>query len=49
MQLSQKGKMICNVFFAFSEFRLNFQHFQKKKDYTHNGCILGVTDSQRGG
>ena len=30
MQLSQKRKIFSQFFFAFSKFRFNFEHFQKK-------------------
>ena len=30
MQLSQKWKKVSEISFAFSELKLNFQHFQKK-------------------
>ena len=32
MQLSQKGKIFSESVFAFSKFRFNFEHFQKKYD-----------------
>ena len=32
MQLSQKLITFCGFFFAFSKYRLNFEHFQKKYD-----------------
>ena len=34
MQLSQKRKKICEIFFAFPKLRFNFEHFQKKKKMT---------------
>ena len=38
-------KVFLNFFFAFSKFRFNFEHFQKKDD-PHNWCIFDLTDSQ---
>ena len=32
MQLSQKRKIFSQFFLAFSKFRFNFEHFQKKDD-----------------
>ena len=32
MQLSQKEKIFLDFLFAFSKFRFNFEHFQKKDD-----------------
>ena len=32
MQLSQKQKNLTDFLFAFSKFRVNFEHFQKKDD-----------------
>ena len=32
MQLSQKREIFSQSFSAFSKFRLNFEHFQKKDD-----------------
>ena len=48
MQLYQKRKIFFNFFFAFSEFLLNFEHFQKK-DESHSWCICKVTDSKKPG
>ena len=48
MELSQKRKIICNFFFAFSEFRSNFENFQKKDD-PHSCCIFELMDSEKGG
>ena len=31
MHLSQKRKIFCEFFFTFSKFRVNFEHFQKKR------------------
>ena len=48
MQLCQKQKTFSEFFFAFSKFRLNFEHFQKK-DYAPSACILGLTNSEKHG
>ena len=32
MPLSQKRKVFSKFFFAFSKFKFNFEHFQKKDD-----------------
>ena len=36
------------IFFAFSKFRLNFEHFQKKDD-RNSWCISELTDSEKRG
>ena len=43
MQLSQKGKIFSQFFFAFCKFTLNFDHFQKKDD-PNNWCIFKIMD-----
>ena len=48
MQLSQKRKSFCELFFAFSKFRFYFEHFQRKVD-PHSWCIFGLTDSEKRG
>ena len=42
---SQKQKFFSNFFFAFSKFRLNFEHFQKTDD-PDSGCIFELTESE---
>ena len=41
-------KYFLNFFFAFSKFRFNFEHFQKK-DYPHSWCIFELKDSEKRG
>ena len=48
MQLSQKRKIFSQFFFAFSKFRFNFEHFQKKDD-AHSCCIFELSDSEKRG
>ena len=48
MQLSQKRILIWDFFFAFSKFRLNFEHFQKKDD-PHSACFFELADSHKRG
>ena len=48
MQLSQKQKMFSEYFSPFSEFRFNFEHFQKKYN-PHSCCIFGVMVSEKRG
>ena len=43
MQLSKKQKTFSPLFFAFLEFRLNFEHFQEK-DGPIGLCIREITD-----
>ena len=45
MQLSLKGKKFSQFFFAFSKWRLNFEHFERKDD-PHSWCILEIADSE---
>ena len=48
MHLSEKRKTFSHFFFffvAFSKFRFNFEHFQKKDD-AHRSCIFELTDSE---
>ena len=47
MQLSQKQKIFSHFFFAFLKATLNFEHTQKKKDYTHTECISEITEFQK--
>ena len=44
MELYQKQK-IFRIFFAFSKFRFNFEHSQKKDD-PHSWCIFELADSE---
>ena len=46
MHLSQKQQTFSQVFSAFSEFRLNFEHFQEKDD-PHSWRISEITDSKK--
>ena len=46
MHLSQKQKVFSELFCAFFEFVLNFEHFQKKDD-PHSLCISEITDHER--
>ena len=46
MHLSQKPKILSELFGAFFEFVLNFEHFQKKDD-PHSLCISEITDHER--
>ena len=48
MHLSQKRKRFWEFFFAFTEFRFNFDHFQKKYD-PHSSCIFASTGSEKRG
>ena len=48
MQLSKKQKTFSLVFSAFSESRLNIEHFEKKDD-PHSLCISEITDAERPG
>ena len=48
MQLSQKRRTFPEFFFAFSKFRFNFEHFEKKDD-AHSRCIFELTDSEKRG
>ena len=48
MQSSHTKKIFSQVFFAFSNFRFNFQHFQKESDL-HSVCIIELTDSEKRG
>ena len=47
MQLSRKRKTFSELFFAFSEFRFNFEHFQKKM--TLIGYFFELRDSEKRG
>ena len=46
MQLSQKWKTFSEFLFAFSKFRFNFEHFQKKDD-PPSSCIFELSDSEK--
>ena len=46
MHLSQKQKIFSELFLAFFESALNFQHFQKKDD-PQSLCISEITDHER--
>ena len=46
MHLSQKPKIFSELFCAFFEFVLNFEHFQKKDD-PHSLCISEINDNER--
>ena len=46
MQLSQKRKTFAEFFFAFSEFRFNFERFRKKDD-PPSSCIFEFTELQK--
>ena len=48
MQLSEKQKIIPNFPFAFSKFRFNFKHFQKK-DGPHTWYFFQLRDSEKRG
>ena len=48
MQLSQKLKTFSGFFQAFSKFRLNIEHFEKKDD-AHSLCISEATACQKRG
>ena len=48
MQLSQKLKTFAQFFPAFSKFRLNFEHFQKKDD-AHSLFISEATACEKRG
>ena len=45
MQLSKKQKTFSRSFSPFCEFRLNFEHFEKKED-PHSLCISEITDCE---
>ena len=47
MQLSEKPKIFCQFFIAFLESTLNFEHFETKKNESHNSSISEVIDSER--
>ena len=42
----KKKKVFLNFFLAFSKFRFNFEHFQKKDD-PHSLCILEFIESEK--
>ena len=46
--LKPNTKNVSQIFFAFSKFRFNFEHF-KKKDHPHRLCIFELTDSVKRG
>ena len=46
MRLSEKVKIFSRVFIAFSQFALNFEYFEKKKEL-HSPSISDAIDSQR--
>ena len=48
-QLSRKQKAFSEFFSAFLICRLNFEHFQKKKDDPHSWCISEITDPEKSG
>ena len=47
MHLYQKRKILCQFFFTFSKFIVNFEQFFKKDDL-HIRCIFKFTDSEIG-
>ena len=49
IQLSEKPKRFCCFFIGFLEFKLNLQHFQKKKNKLHSLSIPEIIDSERRG
>ena len=44
MELSQTWKIFSRFFFSFTNFKFNFEHFEKKVD-SDSWCILELTDS----
>ena len=48
MRVSKKRIAFSDFFSAFLEFRLNFEHFEKKYD-PHSLCIFEIRDCQRFG
>ena len=46
MHLSKKQKTVSEVFSAFFEFRLNFEHFEKEDD-PHSLSVLETTYCER--
>ena len=48
MELYKKRKIFSKLFFAFSKFRLNFEHFQWKGG-SDSWCIFELTDSEKRG
>ena len=46
MQLCQKKYIFFNFILAFSKFKFNFEHFQKK-DHTRSWCIFELTVSEK--
>ena len=46
MQLSQKRKKFSESVFAFSKFRLYFEHFEEKDD-PDSWCIFELRDSEK--
>ena len=48
MQLCQKEKTFSQLFFASLNFRLNFDHFEKKDD-PHSRCGFELSDSEKRG
>ena len=47
MQLSEKPKTFFEFFIAFLESKVNFEHFEKKKNESHNLSISEVIDFER--
>ena len=48
MQLTQKRKILSELFFAFCKFRFYFEHFQKRDD-PNSWCIFELRDSKKRG
>ena len=48
MHLYLTKKTFSQFFSAFSKYRLNFEHFQKK-DHPHSRCVSEITDSEKYG
>ena len=47
MQLSQKPKIFSHIFFTFSKFGFNFEHFKKKKMAVIADVFLNLRSSKK--